>query len=203
MFWFTKLLFPCSWFPSHLLGDLVTVEGVPLGLFGCVFYHPHNPCWHPQVYLTCLWPHIEFPQWITGWPSKMLRFIVDWWLKLRGSAEEMSTHEGILFFFFFFFFSSKSVWRFNTAGPTPHCQVGACPRARHSRFFFSTPGSAGKADSPLQKAPRLSMSCLHTSHARLRLKLLSAKTWLPALASWRQNSGEDIWWRARQKRMNE
>lgn len=39
------------------------------------------------------------------------------------------------------------------------------------------------ADSPLQKAPRLSMLCLHTSHTCLLLKLLSVKAWFPALAS--------------------
>lgn len=44
-------------------------------------------------------------------------------------------------------------------------------------------------DSPLQKAPGLSMFCLHTLHTRFFLKLLSVKSWLPVLASCR-HTGE-------------
>lgn len=45
-------------------------------------------------------------------------------------------------------------------------------------------------DSPLQKAPGLSMFCSHTSHTRRFLKLFAVKAWLVGLVSWRNTKAD-------------
>lgn len=69
-------------------------------------------------------------------------------------------------------------------------------RSRCQCWSVVSPGSPAwpdwDVDSPLQKAPGLSMCCLHTSHTRFLLKLLSVKTWLPALASCRHTEESDM-----------